>query len=42
MQDAFMASPPHRQNSLNRSFTHVAIGVVRHVGYLWVTVFFYD
>jgi uncharacterized protein YkwD len=42
MQDAFMASPPHRQNILNRSFTHVAIGVVRHVGYLWVTVFFYD
>ena len=41
MQDAFMASPPHRSNILNRSFTHVAIGAVRFDGTLWVTVFFY-
>ena len=41
MEDAFMASLPHRENILNRSFTHVAIGAMRHGGYLWVTVFFY-
>ncbi|MGZ4150185.1 MAG: CAP domain-containing protein [Actinomycetota bacterium] len=41
MEDAFMASAPHRWNILNRSYTHVAIGVVTHDGYLWVTVFFY-
>ena len=41
LQQAFMDSPPHRENILNRAFTHVAIGSVRVDGTLWVTVFFY-
>jgi len=41
MQGAFMKSPPHRTNVLNRGFRHVAIGAVRVDGVLWVTVFFY-
>jgi uncharacterized protein YkwD len=41
IQQAFMDSPPHRENILNRAFTHVAIGSVRVDGTLWVTVFFY-
>ena len=41
LEDAFMASVPHRQNILNRTFRHVAIGAVRVDGVLWVTVFFY-
>ena len=41
MQQAFMDSPPHRQNILNGSFHQVAIGAVRVDGTLWVTVFFY-
>ena len=41
LQKAFMHSPPHRANILNRGFRHVAIGAVRVDGALWVTVFFY-
>jgi uncharacterized protein YkwD len=41
LQQAFMNSPPHRENILNRAFRHVAIGAVRVHGTLWVTVFFY-
>jgi uncharacterized protein YkwD len=41
LESAFMASTPHRQNILNRTFRHVAIGAVRVDGVLWVTVFFY-
>jgi len=41
VQQAFMDSAPHRENILNRSFRHVAIGTVRVNGTLWVTVFFY-
>ena len=41
LQQAFMTSTPHRQNILNRSFRHVAIGAVRVNGVLWVTVFFW-
>ena len=41
MQQAFMDSPPHRGNILNREFRQVAIGTVRVDGTLWVTVFFY-
>lgn len=41
MQRAFMRSPGHRANVLNRGFRHVAIGTVRRDGVLWVTVFFY-
>ncbi|MEP6973543.1 MAG: CAP domain-containing protein [Actinomycetota bacterium] len=41
LQNAFMNSPPHRENILNRAFHQVAIGAVRVGGTLWVTVFFY-
>jgi uncharacterized protein YkwD len=41
LQQAFMDSPPHRENILNRAFHRVAIGAVRVDGTLWVTVFFY-
>jgi uncharacterized protein YkwD len=41
IQAAFMDSPPHRSNVLNRAFREVAIGAVRVNGTLWVTVFFY-
>jgi len=41
LESAFMASLPHRQNILNKTFRHVAIGAVRVDGVLWVTVFFY-
>jgi uncharacterized protein YkwD len=42
IQEAFMDSPPHRTNILNRRFRHVAVGAVRVDGVLWVTVFFYS
>jgi uncharacterized protein YkwD len=38
---AFMTSPTHRENILNRAFRYAAIGSVRVDGTLWVTVFFY-
>jgi uncharacterized protein YkwD len=41
LQDAFMASPPHRENILRTAFAHVAIGMARVDGHLWVTVVFY-
>jgi uncharacterized protein YkwD len=42
IQDAFMRSPDHRSNILNRSFHRVALGTYRDAdGFLWVTVFFY-
>ncbi|MDP9297018.1 MAG: CAP domain-containing protein [Actinomycetota bacterium] len=41
LQDAFMKSPVHRENILNRKFTHVGIGVARAGGAYWVTVVFY-
>ena len=41
LETAFMNSPEHRTNILNRAFRHVAIGAVRVDGTLWVTVFFY-
>jgi uncharacterized protein YkwD len=41
VQQAFMNSPPHRENLLNRAFRDVAIGTARVDGMLWVTVFFY-
>lgn len=41
IQQAFMDSPPHRENILNRAFRQVAIGAVRVDGTLWVTIFFY-
>jgi len=42
LQDAFMHSPGHRSNILNRGFRRVALGTYRDAdGLLWVTVFFY-
>jgi uncharacterized protein YkwD len=42
LQEAFMNSPAHRSNILNRAFHRVAVGTYRDAnGYLWVTVFFY-
>jgi uncharacterized protein YkwD len=42
IQEAFMRSPGHRANILNRGFRRVAVGTYRDGnGYLWVTVFFY-
>ena len=41
LQDAFMASPPHRDNILRTAFDHVAIGMASVDGHLWVTVIFY-
>jgi len=41
LQQAFMDSPSHRANILNRAFRQVAIGSVRVGGTLWVTVFFF-
>jgi uncharacterized protein YkwD len=41
LQDAFMASPPHRENILRTAFDHVAIGTARVDGHMWVTVIFY-
>jgi uncharacterized protein YkwD len=41
LQDAFMHSPVHRANILNRKFRHVGVGVA-HVGdAFWVTLVFY-
>jgi uncharacterized protein YkwD len=42
IEQAFMRSPDHRANILNRSFRRVAVGTYRDAdGFLWVTVFFY-
>ena len=41
LEDAFMASKLHRQNILRRSFDHMAVGIVRGDGALWITVIFY-
>jgi hypothetical protein len=41
LENAFMASLPHRHNILNKTFRHVAIGAVRVDGVLWVTLFFW-
>jgi len=37
---AFMASPEHRANVLDRDYTQVGIGTVRQEGILWITVDF--
>ena len=41
LHDAFMVSPTHRDNILNRAFRYAAIGSARVDGTLWVTVVFY-
>ncbi|HJR44773.1 MAG TPA: CAP domain-containing protein [Actinomycetota bacterium] len=37
---AFMASPTHRLNILDKTFNHVGVGTARAGGKLWVTVVF--
>ena len=41
LEEAFMASKPHRRNILRRDYDDVAVGVVESDGNLWVTVIFY-
>lgn len=41
LEDAFMASRPHRRNILRAGFERTAIGVVESDGSFWVTVIFY-
>ena len=41
VQQAFMDSPPHRQNILRNTFDHVAVGVYDDGQFVWVTVIFY-
>jgi uncharacterized protein YkwD len=41
VQGAFMHSAPHRDNVLDRSYDHVAVGVARAHGMVWVTAIFY-
>jgi uncharacterized protein YkwD len=41
LEDAFMASTPHRKNILRRGFYDAAIGVYESDGSFWVTVIFY-
>lgn len=41
LEDAFMASRPHRENILRSRFRRTAIGVVESNGSFWVTVIFY-
>ena len=41
LEDAFMASRPHRKNILRAGFERTAIGVVESGGSYWVTVIFY-
>lgn len=41
LEEAFMESPPHRQNLLRRIYRHAAIGIVRQDGRTWITVIFY-
>ena len=41
LEDAFMASAPHRENILRRTFYDAAVGVYESDGSFWVTVIFY-
>jgi uncharacterized protein YkwD len=41
LHPAFMASPSHRRNVLDRRFNKVGVGVVVRNGRTWVTVVFY-
>ena len=41
LHDAFMDSPPHRKNELNRRYRHVGVGMaLGDDGRIWVTVLF--
>ena len=41
LEDAFMASEPHRKNILRRLYQHAAVGIARADDRIWVTVIFY-
>jgi uncharacterized protein YkwD len=41
LEEAFMASRPHRRNILGHSYDRVAIGAVEADGVVWITVIFY-
>lgn len=41
LQRAFMSSKLHRQNVLRRAFDHMAVGIAREGGVIWITVIFY-
>ena len=41
LEEAFMASKFHRQNILRPEYQHVAFGIYRHDGRVWITVIFY-
>jgi uncharacterized protein YkwD len=41
LENAFMASAPHRENILNAGYEQVAVGIVESDGVLWITVIFY-
>lgn len=41
VRQLWMASPPHRDNLLNKKFDWVGVGVVHRDGWFWVTVIFY-
>jgi uncharacterized protein YkwD len=36
-----MSSKLHRQNVLRRAFDHMAVGIAREDGAIWITVIFY-
>ena len=40
LQNAFMQSPEHRANILERQYRYIGVGVVRKNGLMWVTVQF--
>lgn len=40
LHQAFMASPPHRENVMRTRFRKIGVGVVERDGRLWVTVVF--
>lgn len=41
LEDAFMASDPHRKNILRKVYEHAAVGIVRQDDRIWITVIFY-
>jgi len=40
LHNAFMHSPPHRENIMDRRFRNVGVGVVVRNGRTWVTIIF--
>lgn len=41
LEDAFMASQPHRKNVLRKVYNHAAVGIARADDRIWITVIFY-